>query len=86
MEPLQFTVSELALFDWVVIGALSATLLPDGYHKGFAPPFEWVARLWAQAKEAGCKVWLKQNLQGKTYPQAPGMQLPKEVPAIEAAP
>jgi protein gp37 len=73
MEPLQFT--DLSMFDWVVIGSLSATTQPEGYHKEFAPPFEWVARLWAQAKEAGCRVYLKENLLGKTYPQAAGMQL-----------
>lgn len=73
-EPLEFT--DLSMFDWVVIGAQTATVQPDGPVPAFAPPFEWVARIVAQAREAGCKVHLKPNLvNGK-----PGMQLPDEYP------
>lgn len=73
-EPLEF--EDLSMFDWVVIGAQTETYQPDGPVAAFAPPFEWVARLVAQAREAGCKVHLKPNLvNGK-----PGMALPDEDP------
>lgn len=78
LEPLEF--SDLSMFDWVVIGSQSETRQPDGRVKAFAPPFDWVARLVAQAREAGCAVYLKPNLVGKTGPQEPGMELPQEVP------
>lgn len=84
--PLEFT--DLSMFDWVVIGAQTATRQPDGDVPAFAPPFDWVARIYAQAREAGCKVHLKPNLLGKAGPQLPGMQLPDEYPespAIRAA-
>lgn len=74
LEPLEFT--DLSVFDWVVIGAQTETRQPDGHVPAFAPPFDWVARIVAQAREAGCKVHLKPNLSnGK-----PGMQLPDEYP------
>jgi protein gp37/ParB-like chromosome segregation protein Spo0J len=73
-EPLEF--SDLSMFDWVVIGAQTETRQPDGTVPAFAPPFEWVARLVAQAREAGCKVHLKPNLVNGR----PGMQLPDEYP------
>lgn len=73
-EPLEFT--DLSMFDWVVIGAQTETRQPDGTVPAFAPPFEWVARLVAQAREAGCKVHLKPNLTNGR----PGMQLPDEYP------
>jgi protein gp37 len=76
-EPLEFT--DLSVFDWVVIGAQTETRQPDGTVEAFAPPFEWVARLVLQARDAGCRVHLKPNLvNGK-----PGMQLPDEYPATE---
>lgn len=78
LEPLKFT--DLSMFDWVVIGAQTATKQPDGTVPAFAPPFEWVARIVGQAREAGCKVHLKPNLLGKTSSQSPGMQLPDEYP------
>jgi len=73
-EPLEFT--DLSVFDWVVIGAQTETRQPDGTVPAFAPPFEWVARLVAQAREAGCKVHLKPNLVNGR----PGMTLPDEYP------
>ena len=74
-EPLEFT--DLSMFDWVVIGAQTETRQPDGTVPGFAPPFEWVARIVLQAREAGCRVHLKPNLiNGR-----PGMQIPDEYPA-----
>jgi protein gp37 len=83
-EELRFT--DLSMFDWVVIGAQTATQQPgDGRVPEFAPPFEWVARIVAQAREAGCKVWLKPNLLGDVHDQSPGMQLPQEVPETHCA-
>jgi protein gp37 len=77
-EPLEFT--DLSMFDWVVIGAQTATRQPTGVVPAFAPPFEWVARIVAQAREAGCRVHLKPNLLGAVNPQLPGMQMPDEYP------
>lgn len=74
-EPLEFT--DLSMFDWVVIGAQTETRQPNGVVPAFAPPFEWVARIVAQAREAGCKVHLKPNLSNGR----PGMQMPNEYPA-----
>jgi protein gp37 len=75
LAPLEFT--DLSMFDWVVIGSQSATNQPDGigHVPEFAPPFEWVARIVAQARKAGCRVYLKPNLLGIPNPQSPGMQL-----------
>jgi protein gp37 len=82
LEPVEFT--DLSLFDWVVIGALSAT---RQHPEPFAPQWEWVVRLWMQAKEAGCAVHLKTNLLGVTNGQFPGMVLPREYPVLrESAP
>ena len=77
-EPLEFT--DLSVFDWVIIGGQTATVQPDGPVERFIPPFEWVARIWAQAKEAGCGVHLKPNL--LLNDGHPGMQLPDEPPRI----
>ncbi|WP_042408194.1 DUF5131 family protein [Streptacidiphilus carbonis] len=82
LEPLQFT--DLSMFDWVVIGAQTETHQPTGKVAAFAPPFEWVARIVAQAREAGCRVHLKPNLLGRTGPNSPGMQLPDEYPQLDA--
>lgn len=73
-EPLEFT--DLSMFDWIVIGAQTSTRQPTGFVPEFAPPFEWVARLVLQAREAGCRVHLKPNLV-----TSPGMQMPDEYPA-----
>jgi protein gp37 len=78
LAPLKFT--DLSMFDWIVIGSQTQTVQPNGVVEAFAPPFEWVAKLVAQAREAGCKVFLKQNLLGRTDEQAPGMTLPQEAP------
>lgn len=77
-EPLEFT--DLSMFDWVVIGAQTETRQPDKVVSAFAPPFEWVARIVTQAREAGCKVHLKPNLLGQVNGQLPGMALPDEYP------
>lgn len=60
LEPLTFT--SLEMFDWIVIGAQSATNQPDGHVDAFTPPLAWVARLIDQAAHAGCKVFVKDNL------------------------
>jgi protein gp37 len=80
-EPLEFT--DLSMFDWVVIGAQTETRQPGRVVPAFAPPFDWVARIVAQAREAGCKVHLKPNLLGRVDPQLPGMQMPNEYPSPE---
>lgn len=59
-EPLEFT--DLSMFDWIVIGAQTETRQPDGIVPAFDPPPEWVIRITAQAKEAGCQVHWKPNL------------------------
>jgi protein gp37 len=78
-EPLEFT--DLSMFDWVVIGAQTETRQPGSIVPAFAPPFEWVARIIAQAREAGCLIHCKPNLLGRTDPQLPGMQMPDEYPS-----
>jgi protein gp37 len=82
LAPLEF--SDLSMFDWVVIGSQSATEQPGpvGHVPAFAPPFEWVARLTAQAHEAGCKVFHKANLLGIPNPQCAGMKLVQEAPVL----
>ncbi|TSB31238.1 hypothetical protein [Streptomyces benahoarensis] len=69
--------SDLSMFDWVVIGAQTETRQEGGLVPAFSPPFEWVARLVAQAREASCRVHLKPNLVNGN----PGMKLPDEYPA-----
>lgn len=80
LAPLKF--SDLSMFDWIVIGSQSATNQPDGPVAAFAPPFEWVARLTDQAREAGCRVYHKPNLLGVTNSQSPGMKLIQEEPKL----
>lgn len=81
LAPLEFT--DLSMFDWIVIGSQSATVQPDGPVEAFAPPFEWVARLTALARECGCRVYQKPNLLGIPNPQSPGMVLIQESPDLE---
>lgn len=69
-EPLleRLTFSDLSMFDWVVIGASSkSTRTPE-----FQPPWEWVEHLMAQARAAGCAVYIKPNLKSR----------PKEFPSV----
>ena len=68
LEPLKFT--SLAMFDWVVIGASTGSTLAAP----FAPPFEWVADLYTQARKSGCKVYLKHNLFSSEEGRTPGMK------------
>jgi len=73
LEPLEF--EDLSMFDWVVIGAQTETRQPDGTVPEFNPPAEWVIRITAQAKEAGCRVHWKPNLRKSLwfdeYPELP---------------
>ncbi len=82
LEPLKADLrfTDLSMFDWIIIGSQTETRQPDGLVSAFAPPFEWVARIVSQAREAGCKVYLKPNLLGQINPQSPGMVLPQEEP------
>jgi len=79
-EPLKF--ADLSMFDWVVIGAQTETRQDGKVVPSFAPPFEWVARIVAQAREAGCKIHMKPNLLGKVGPDLPGMQMLNEYPVV----
>jgi protein gp37 len=88
LEPLRerLTFTDLSMFDWVVIGSQTQTVQPTGVVPAFAPPFEWVARIVAQAREAGSRVYLKSNLLGRGVgPQSPGMDLPRESPDLPSA-
>jgi protein gp37 len=80
LAPLEFT--DLSMFDWIVIGAQSATEQPPpiGHVKEFAPPLRWVMRIIAQADEAGVPVYCKPNLLGIPNSQSPGMTLPQAAP------
>jgi protein gp37 len=87
LEPLreELRFNDLSMFDWVVIGAQTETYQPndDGRrsaYPAFAPPFEWVARIVAQAREAGCAIHMKPNLMGVVGPRSPGMALIDEFP------
>lgn len=66
LEPLEF--DDLSVFDTVVIGAQQAYA---GTCKEIQPKFVWVADLCAAAREAGCTLYLKDNL---------NLTLPKELP------
>ena len=74
-EPLQF--DDLSMFDWVVIGAQTATHQPGvGFLPAFAPDLDWVIDIYQKARAAGCKVHFKPNItNGK-----PGMRFPNEYP------
>ena len=56
LTPLKF--ARLDLFDWVVIGGASKSAQTPSW----VPPFDWIADLHAQAREAGCAVYHKDNL------------------------
>lgn len=82
LEPLDL---DLTGIDWVVIGAQSATNQPDGRVPEFAPDFEWVMAIVAEARRCGTKVWMKENLIGQTNSHNPGMRLLREFPVTESA-
>lgn len=56
LTPLKF--NRLDLFDWVVIGGASKS----NETPKWVPPFDWVADLHQQARDNGCKVYHKDNL------------------------
>ena len=56
LEPLRFR--HLDRFHWIVIGGASRTVSTPEWR----PPFEWVADLVRQAREARLKVYFKTNL------------------------
>jgi protein gp37 len=56
VEPLRF--KHLDRFHWIVIGGASASANTPGWR----PPFEWVADLVRQARDAGLKIYFKTNL------------------------
>lgn len=71
-EPLleRLTFSDLSMFDWVVIGAQTANAQVPEYQ----PPWEWVEHLIAQARAAGCQVYLKPNLTSRPREYPVGAQ------------
>lgn len=77
-EPLQF--DDLSMFDWVVIGAQTATRQPDGFIPALAPDFDWVVDIYQKARKAGCKVHFKPNLINGKSPDWVGMRFPDEYP------
>lgn len=80
LEPLRF--SRMDLFQWIVIGGASRSSKTPEWH----PPFEWIADLVRQAREAGTKVYFKTNLLGNRVLElpfdAPIAADPVEAPAI----
>lgn len=68
LEPLNADLrfTNLSMFDWIVIGAQTATNQPGGVGRvpEFLPPLGWVLRLTDQAEEAGVRVHWKPNLRG----------------------
>lgn len=82
LEPLRehLEFDDLSMFDWVVIGAQTASTQPDGFHPPFAPEFDWVVDIYQKARAAGCKVHFKPNLiDGKSRDWV-GMRFPDEYP------
>ncbi len=74
LEPLNADLrfTDLSMFQWVVIGAQTATNQPGGVGRvpEFLPPLEWVLRITDQAEEAGARVHWKPNLR-----RVPGIDL-----------
>jgi len=78
LEPIK---ADFSGIDWIVIGAQSGTRQPDGTKVDyFSPKFEWVMDLVQQARNAGSKIYMKQNLLGRVSSQYPGMELIQEDP------
>lgn len=66
-ERLEF--NDLSIFDCVVIGAQESY----GDSPEFQPKLDWVVDLYRDARNAGCKVYFKENLD---------LPFPKELPAV----
>lgn len=84
MESIRFT--RLDLIDWLVIGGLTATSQPEGPKPSFQPDANWVIDLITQARAAGCRIYMKENLQGIPNDQCPGMKLIQEHPLATETP
>jgi ParB/RepB/Spo0J family partition protein len=69
IEPLRFT--HLDRFNWIVIGGASSTK-NDPPTPEWRPPFDWIADLRNQARDAGVKVYMKTNLLGNRVLELPG--------------
>lgn len=67
IEPLKFT--DLAAFDWLVIGGASRSAQTPEWH----PPRSWVNHLEKEAQEAGVKVYEKSNLLARIR-EYPGLE------------
>src|SRR5262249_19536185 len=85
LAPLEF--SDMAMLAGVAIGAKWAPNQRNGkggpvHGPKFAPPFEWVMDIVAQARKAGCRIYMKPTLLGDVHSQSPGMKLIQEWPAI----
>ena len=78
LEPVEF--NDLSWCDLMVIGAQSETVQPNGFMPAFAPEFEWVIDLIAQARSFDVPVYMKPNLLGIATGSKPGMQLIQEMP------
>jgi hypothetical protein len=78
LEPLQF--QHLERFNWVVLGGASkSSQTPE-----WRPPFQWVADLVQQARDAGCAIYMQDNLLGKRILELPfDAPLPAEEPLPE---
>lgn len=70
LEPLKF--ESLSMFDWVVIGGASAS----NETPAWIPPLRWVRDLEAAAREAGCMVYEKTNLDPRIR-EYPGWERPE---------
>ena len=56
LTPLRF--SKLHLFDWVVVGGSSRSSTTPAW----VPPIDWVVDLHKQCRDAGCKIYYKDNM------------------------
>lgn len=72
VEPMMgpITLKNPRMFDLIVIGGGTRT----AKHPAIIPEFDWLARLYMQARDAGCSVWMKPNL-------GDAVSYPREVPA-----
>lgn len=81
LEPLRF--ADLSVFDWLVIGGQSATNQPSGRVPASYPEPAWVDDLIAQAKAAGCAVFVKSNTAPRRNPAWP-RELPRRGWAVQS--
>lgn len=56
LEPIKF--KHLDRFDWIVIGGASRSTGAPAW----VPPLDWIINLHQQARDAGCKIYYKDNL------------------------